>query len=86
MHETDLLAFLDFKFDPTSGDLFRGSKRLRVPKQTSHLLAIFLERGGKVISRSELQQLLWPMGEFLDYEQAINRVITDLRAVLRDNA
>lgn len=85
MLEPALLSFLDFKFDSTSGDLFRGGKRLRIPKQTSHLLEIFLERAGKVISRSELQQLLWPDGEFLDHEQAINRVITDLRAILRDN-
>jgi DNA-binding winged helix-turn-helix (wHTH) protein/Tfp pilus assembly protein PilF/TolB-like protein len=85
MIEPVLLSFLDFKFDSTSGDLFRGGKRLRVPKQTSHLLEIFLGSAGKVITRSELQQLLWPNGEFLDHEQAINRVITDLRAVLRDN-
>jgi DNA-binding winged helix-turn-helix (wHTH) protein/tetratricopeptide (TPR) repeat protein len=85
MLDHGLLSFLDFTFDSTSGDLFRGSRRLRVPKQTSHLLEIFLERAGKVITRSELQQLLWPNGEFLDHEQAINRVVTDLRAVLRDN-
>jgi DNA-binding winged helix-turn-helix (wHTH) protein/TolB-like protein len=85
MLERGLVSFLDFRFDRTSGDLFRGDKRLRIPKQTSHLLAIFLEHAGQVITRSELQHLLWPDGEFLDHEQAINRVITDLRAVLRDN-
>ncbi len=81
----ELVSFLDFKFDPSSGDLLRGERRLRMPKQTSRLLGIFLERQGSVVSRAELQELLWPDGEFLDHEHAINRVITDLRAVFRDN-
>jgi DNA-binding winged helix-turn-helix (wHTH) protein/tetratricopeptide (TPR) repeat protein/TolB-like protein len=85
MHELELVSFLDFKFDPLSGDLLRGGKRLRIPKQTSRLLGIFLDRPGTVVTRAELQELLWPEGEFLDHEHAINRVITDLRAVFRDN-
>ena len=85
MDKLELVSFLDFKFDHSSGDLLRGVKRLRIPKQTSRLLAIFLERPGTVVTRAELQELLWPEGEFLDHEHAINRVVTDLRAVLRDN-
>lgn len=85
MGKLELVSFLDFKFDLSSGDLLRGDKRLRIPKQTSRLLGIFLERPGVVVTRAELQDLLWPDGEFLDHEHAINRVITDLRAVFRDN-
>jgi len=85
MHKLELVSFLDFKFDPSCGDLLRGGKRLRIPKQTSRLLGIFLERPGTVVTRAELQELLWPEGEFLDHEHAINRVVTDLRAVFRDN-
>jgi DNA-binding winged helix-turn-helix (wHTH) protein/tetratricopeptide (TPR) repeat protein len=85
MAKLELVSFLDFKFDLSSGDLLRGDKRLRIPKQTSRLLGIFLERPGAVVTRAELQELLWPEGEFLDHEHAINRVITDLRAVFRDN-
>ena len=85
MGKLELVSFLDFKFDLSSGDLLRGDKRLRIPKQTSRLLGIFLERQGTVVTRAELQELLWPEGEFLDHEHAINRVITDLRAVFRDN-
>ena len=85
MGKLELVSFLDFKFDLSSGDLLRGDKRLRIPKQTSRLLGIFLERPGVVVTRAELQELLWPDGEFLDHEHAINRVVTDLRAVFRDN-
>ena len=85
MAKTELVSFLDFKFDPSSGDLLRGDKRVGMPKQTSRLLEIFLERPGAVVTRAELQELLWPEGEFLDHEHAINRVIADLRSVFRDN-
>jgi len=59
--------------------------KLRMPEQTSRLLAILVERAGSVVTRDELQQLLWPKGEFLDHERAINRIITHLRSVLRDD-
>ncbi len=85
MAKTELVSFLDFKFDLSSGDLLRGDKRVGMPKQTSRLLEIFLERPGAVVTRAELQELLWPEGEFLDHEHAINRVIADLRSVFRDN-
>ena len=85
MAKTDLVSFLDFKFDIASGDLLRGDRRVGMPKQTSRLLEIFLERPGSVVTRAELQELLWPEGEFLDHEHAINRVVADLRAVFRDN-
>jgi DNA-binding winged helix-turn-helix (wHTH) protein/tetratricopeptide (TPR) repeat protein/TolB-like protein len=85
MAKTELMSFLDFQFDLSSGDLLRGDKRVAMPKQTSRLLEIFLERPGAVVTRAELQQLLWPEGEFLDHEHAINRVIADLRSVFRDN-
>ena len=85
MRESEIVAFLDFKFHLASGDLVRGTSRLRMPQQTSRLLAILVERAGTVVTRNELQQFLWPDGEFLDHEHAINRVITDLRSVLRDD-
>jgi len=85
MRETRLLSFQDYTFDPASGDLVRSGRRLRIQQQTSVLLGILLERAGTVVTRNELQLLLWPNGEFLDYDHAINRVINQLRYVLRDN-
>jgi hypothetical protein len=32
-----------------------------------------------------LRQLLWPDGEFIDHDHAINRAVNFLRTVLRDN-
>jgi len=81
-----LVEFRGFTFDPSTGDLLRGGRhRLRMPQQTSHLLRILVERAGTVVTREELQELLWPDGEHVDYEHAINRVVTHLRSILRDD-
>jgi len=37
------------------------------------------------VSREELRQVLWPDGDVLEHDHAINRAINYLRAVLRDN-
>lgn len=37
------------------------------------------------MTREYLRQLLWPDGEFIDHDHAINRAVNFLRTVLRDN-
>jgi DNA-binding winged helix-turn-helix (wHTH) protein/tetratricopeptide (TPR) repeat protein len=83
---TNLVGFSVFTFDPASGELKRNGRSLRVPPQTILLLTILLERAGTIVTRDELRQLLWPNGEFIDHEHAINRAINYLRMVLRDTA
>jgi DNA-binding winged helix-turn-helix (wHTH) protein/tetratricopeptide (TPR) repeat protein len=86
MRESAIVSFLQFTFDLASGDLRRdGGRQIRMPEQSIRLLAILIERAGTVVYRDELQQLLWPEGEFLDHEHAINRIVTQLRSVLRDD-
>jgi DNA-binding winged helix-turn-helix (wHTH) protein/TolB-like protein/Tfp pilus assembly protein PilF len=79
-------SFSLFEFDTASLILTRNGRYLSVPRQTAQLLAILLERAGAVVSREELQQLLWPDGEFIDHQHAINRAVNHLRMVLRDDA
>ena len=81
-----IYAFSAFTFEPDSGILQRNGRQIRMPPQTSLLLSILLERAGTVVSREEIQRLLWPGGEYLDHEQAINRAVNSLRMVLRDDA
>jgi len=78
-------AFSAFTFDAAAGVLKRNDHYLRVPPQTLALLTVLLEHAGAVVTREDLRQLLWPDGEFLDYDHAINRAVNFLRTVLRDN-
>jgi DNA-binding winged helix-turn-helix (wHTH) protein/TolB-like protein/cytochrome c-type biogenesis protein CcmH/NrfG len=78
-------AFSVFTFDAAIGVLKRNGHYIRVPPQTLILLKALLERAGAMVTREELRLLLWPEGEFIDHDHAINRAINFLRAVLRDN-
>ncbi len=78
-------AFSVFTFDAAAGVLKRNDRYLRVPPQTLLLLTALLDRAGMMVTREELRQLLWPDGEFIDHEHAINRAINYLRSVLRDD-
>jgi DNA-binding winged helix-turn-helix (wHTH) protein/tetratricopeptide (TPR) repeat protein len=79
-------AFSSSTFDPSSGVLKRNGKLLRIPPQEALLLTILLERAGTVVTREEIQRLLWPDGEMIDHDHAINRAINHLRMVLRDSS
>jgi DNA-binding winged helix-turn-helix (wHTH) protein/tetratricopeptide (TPR) repeat protein len=78
-------AFAEFVFDSATAELTRKGRRLRMPERTSFVLAVLLERAGKLVTREELQDLMWPNGKVLDYENATNKAIYQLRTVLRDN-
>ncbi len=79
-------TFSALVFDVESGELTRNGVKLRVPEQTARVLIILLERAGNVVTREELRRLLWPSGEFLDYDHSINNSISQLRDVLRDDS
>jgi len=66
--------------------LTRSGRFLPIPRQASLLLTVLLERAGEVVTREEIQRFLWPDGEHLGHEHAINRTVNNLRMVLRDNA
>jgi DNA-binding winged helix-turn-helix (wHTH) protein/tetratricopeptide (TPR) repeat protein len=78
-------TFSIFAFDSATGALFRKDRILRIPHQTSLLLAHFLPRVGQLVTREDLRKVLWPEGEFLDHEQGINKAINRLREILHDD-
>jgi DNA-binding winged helix-turn-helix (wHTH) protein/tetratricopeptide (TPR) repeat protein len=77
--------FSVFTFDHPGGMLQRNNRSLRVPPQTLLLLTALLERPGAVVTREELRRVLWPDGDVLGHDHAINRAVNYLRSVLRDN-
>lgn len=78
--------FAAYTFDPSSGDLLRRGGLLRLPKQSTMILSILLQRAGTVVTREELKSLLWQQGEYVEYEQAINKAMNRLRDTLRDDS
>ncbi|MFB3815965.1 MAG: winged helix-turn-helix domain-containing tetratricopeptide repeat protein [Terriglobales bacterium] len=86
MARSRIYEFSVFRFDTDTGELTRNGWKIRIPNQVSQVLAILLDHAGVLVTREEIRQLLWPEGTFLDYDSAINRAISQLRTVLRDNS
>src|SRR5512138_1160556 len=81
-----LLRFESFELDVRSRELRKGKRRIRLQEQPFEILRLMLERPGRVVTRDELQQRLWPDGTFVDFEHSLNAAIKRLRAALDDDA
>src|SRR3954453_10357 len=55
-------------------------------EQPFKVLLCLLENEGRVVSRQELTQRIWPDGTFVDYEHGLNAAVARLRQALRDSA
>jgi DNA-binding winged helix-turn-helix (wHTH) protein/Tfp pilus assembly protein PilF len=77
--------FEDFTFESESGTLCKNKRRIRIPHQTALLLKMLLARPGSLVTRDELQRVLWPGGEHLDYQRGVNKAVNRLREALRDD-
>ena len=59
-------SFDQFQVDLTSGELMRSGVRVPIQGQPFHVLRLLLEAEGKVVTREELRQVLWPEDTFVD--------------------
>ena len=77
--------FGEFVLDTRSGELRRGSYRVRLRPQPAAVLEYLLQRPGEVVSRSDLREVLWPDGTFVHFDHGLNSCIKQLRAALLDS-
>jgi DNA-binding winged helix-turn-helix (wHTH) protein/TolB-like protein/lipopolysaccharide biosynthesis regulator YciM len=75
-----------FELDAAALELRRGGRKVRLRPQSLTLLALLVSRSSELVSRDEIQALLWGNDTFVDFEQGVNHCIKELRAGLRDSA
>jgi Tol biopolymer transport system component/DNA-binding winged helix-turn-helix (wHTH) protein len=59
---------------------------MRLEGQPLTILQILLKRPGELVTREELQKILWPGETFVDFEHSLNAAVKRLRAALSDSA
>jgi TolB-like protein/DNA-binding winged helix-turn-helix (wHTH) protein len=79
------MLFGPFEWDSESLELRRAGVPVRIQKQPLQLLAVLMERSGRVVTRQELQKRLWPGDTFVDFEDGLNTAIKKLREALGDD-
>jgi DNA-binding winged helix-turn-helix (wHTH) protein len=80
------LRFGEFELDADAGELRKNGRRLKVQPQPFKLLVLLVRRAGTVVSRDDIRQELWSDGTFVDFDQAMNFAIKQVRDVLHDSA
>ena len=81
-----IVRFGAFELDNDGGELRRDGTRMRLQEQPLHILRILLEQPGKIITREELREKIWPSDTFVDFDHGINNAIKRLREALGDTA
>ncbi len=80
------VCFGPFELDLHSGELFKNGMRIKLQGQPIQILGILLEQPGKLVSREEISQRLWPSDTFVDFEHSLNTAVKKLRSALGDEA
>jgi len=80
------LLFGDFRLDCRSGELRKGKREIRLQPQPAKLLVLLATRRGEVVTRAEIQKLLWGEDTFVDFEHGINFSIRQIRDALGDDS
>jgi DNA-binding winged helix-turn-helix (wHTH) protein len=74
-----------FIFDPDTGDLLKSGVRVRLSMQTATILELLLMQAGRIVSREDIKDALWPEHEYLSHDKVINNGIGRLRRVFEDD-
>ena len=81
-----LIEFGPFRFDKFLGKLSKHDTAIRLRGMPLTILQHLVERPGEVVSRGELQTLLWEGVAFGDFEQRLNTAVNVVRKTLGDSA
>lgn len=77
--------FSVFEFLPASGVLKRKGGKVQLYYQAAQVLTTLLESAGELVTRQQLENVLWPDGDSGDHERGVNRIVSYLRTALSDN-
>jgi len=80
------LSFGLFSADLSSGELYRGDRRVALQEKPFRILAMLLENPGEVVTRDDIRRQLWPDGVFVDFNEGIDTALKKLRYALGDSA
>jgi eukaryotic-like serine/threonine-protein kinase len=78
--------FAPFEVDTEARELSKYGTRIKLHGQPYLILEILLARAGRVVTREEIRERLWPAETFVDFEHGLNTSVKKLRQALCDSA
>ena len=73
-----------FELDATGGELRKYGVPLKLRPQASKVLLLLVDRAGQLVTRDELRQALWGGNTHVEFDQALNACVRDVRGALSD--
>jgi TolB-like protein/DNA-binding winged helix-turn-helix (wHTH) protein len=91
---SELVRFGTFELNVRTGELVSigtaaaeaGSAKVLLREQPFQILRILVERQGKIVTRLEVKQVLWPNDTVVEFDRSINVAVAILRRALDDDA
>lgn len=81
-----VFRFGAFELSERDAELRKNGVRIKLQEQPYRVLVELVANAGRVVSREELQQKLWPADTFVDFDVGLNTAIRKLRQALNDDA
>ena len=80
------LRFSVFEMDLERNELRKCGRRVPIQQQPWKALVLLVSRPGRLVTREELRQALWPDGTHVDFDRGINFCLNQVRNALGDPA
>ena len=81
-----VFRFGPFELSEREGELRKNGAQIRLQDQPLCVLGELLANAGRMVTREDLQQKLWPGDTFVDFDVGLNTAIRKLRQALGDDA
>ena len=78
--------FGQFEVDALARVLRKEGVKIRLQEQPFQVLLALIEEPGKIVTREDLCQRVWPEGVFVEFDHALNTAVKKIRAALCDDA
>ena len=83
---SQVFRFGEFELDVDRAELRRAGRQVRLQPQPMKLLTLLLRNPGSVVTRDDIRAELWSDGTHVDFDQAVNFAIKQVRDALGDLA
>ena len=80
------VSFGLYEADLRTGELWKAGRKIRLQSQPFKVLAALLEHPGEIVTRAELQTLLWGKNVIGEFDQSLGTAVNKIRDALGDHA
>jgi TolB-like protein/DNA-binding winged helix-turn-helix (wHTH) protein/Tfp pilus assembly protein PilF len=85
-HSNSRMRFGTFEVNLDERDLRRDGAKIKLNEKPFQVLAVLLERAGRIVRRDEIRSRLWPADTYVDFDANLNTALSTLRHALGDSA